>query len=107
MIRVAEIEVDSIHLEEYLSILKTEAAASLRLEAGVLCIYPMYQREHPTQIRLLEIYASKEAYEQHLQTPHFLHYKTETLPMVKSLRLIDMEAIDMETMPDIFRKIGE
>ena len=107
MIRMAEIEIDSAYLDEYIAILKEEAAASVRLEPGVICIYPMFQKENPTEIRLLEIYAGKEAYESHLQTPHFKHYKTATLHMVKSLQLIDMEAIDEETMPDVFKKLGQ
>lgn len=107
MIRMAELEIDSAYLEEYIAILKEESAASVRLEPGVICIYPMFQKENPTEIRLLEIYASKEAYESHLQTPHFKHYKTTTLKMVKSLKLIGMEAIDKETMPEIFTKLGQ
>ena len=106
MIRMAELEIDSAYHDEYLAILIEEAAASVRLEPGVICIYPMYQKENPTQIRLLEIYASKEAYESHLQTPHFKHYKTTTLNMVKSLELVDMQAIDEESMPDIFEKLN-
>lgn len=105
LIRIAALEIDSAYLEEYLAILKEESAASVALEPGVICIYPMFQKENPTQIRLLEIYASKEAYEAHLQTPHFLKYKTTTLEMVKSLELIDMSAIDAETMPEIFSKL--
>jgi quinol monooxygenase YgiN len=107
MIRVSEIEIDSAYLEEYISILKEESEASVRLEPGVISIYPMYQKENTTAIRILEIYRDKDAYESHLQTPHFKHYKTTTLKMVKSLKLIDMEAIDEETMPAIFRKITE
>jgi len=106
MIRLAQITVDSAYLDQYLAILKEEAEASVRLEVGVLCIYPMFIREHPTEIRLLEIYASREAYEAHLQTPHFQHYKTATLPMVESLELIDMEAISPQTMPAIFTKLS-
>jgi quinol monooxygenase YgiN len=53
----------------------------------------------------LEIYANREAYESHLKTPHFQTYKSTTLKMVKSLKLIDMEPIDVETMPNIFRKL--
>jgi len=105
MIRIAEIEIDSSYVDEYMAILKEESEASVRLEPGVIAIYPMFQKENPTQIRLLEIYASKAAYESHLQTPHFKHYKTTTLKMVKSLELIDMEAIDEETMPKIFKKL--
>ena len=104
MIRISEIEIDSSYLKEYKSILKEESRASVKLEPGVISIYPMYQKEHPTQVRILEIYASREAYELHLKTPHFQTYKTTTLKMVKSLKLIDMEAVDEETMPEIFRK---
>lgn len=106
IIRISEIEIDSNYLEEYKSILKEEARASVALEPGVISIYPMYQKENPTQIRILEIYANKEAYEKHLKTAHFLKYKTTTLNMVKSLKLINMEAIDPQTMPVIFSKLA-
>ena len=107
MIRISEIEIDSNYLDGYKAILKEESQASVKLEPGVISIYPMYQEEHPTQVRILEIYASKEAYESHLKTPHFQKYKTTTVKMVKSLKLVDMEAIDLETMPEIFRKLKD
>jgi len=53
----------------------------------------------------LEIYASREAYEAHLQTPHFKYYKTATLKMVDSLKLIEMSTIDKDAMPLIFKKM--
>lgn len=107
MIRLSEIEIDSNYLDEYNSILKEESRASVLLEAGVIAIYPLYQIENPTQIRILEIYANREAYEAHLKTPHFQEYKTSTLKMVKSLKLIDMKSIDSETMNEIFLKIDK
>lgn len=107
MIRISEIEIHPEHLDEYLAILKEEAEASVRLEPGVISIYPMYQKEKPNEIRILEIYKDKESYESHLQTPYFKHYKTTTLSMVKSLNLVDMEAIDKGTMPKIFEKISK
>ena len=105
MIRISEIEIDSAYLKEYISILKKESEASVRLEPGVISIYPMFQKKNPTEIRILEIYKNREAYESHLQTPYFKYYKTSTLPMVKSLNLVDMEAIDEETMSKIFGKL--
>lgn len=105
MIRISEIEIFPADLEEYSAILKEEAAASVKLEPGVISIFPMYQKENPTQIRILEIYANREAYESHLKTSHFQHYKTSTLKMVKSLKLIDMNALDSQTMVEIFRKL--
>ena len=66
MIRISEIEIDLQSLEEYKAILKEEAKASILLEPGVISIYPMFQKENPTQVRILEIYANREAYKSHL-----------------------------------------
>ena len=107
MVRLAEIEIDPQYLDEYKAILKEESRASVEVEPGVISIFPMYQKEHPTQLRLLEIYADRQAYEQHLKTPHFQKYKTSTLKMVKSLKLVEMSALDAETMPLLFRKLKQ
>jgi quinol monooxygenase YgiN len=107
MIRISEIEIDPGYLKDYKAILKEESRASVQLEPGVISIYPMYQKEHPTQVRILEIYAGRQAYESHLKTAHFLKYKTTTFKMVKSLKLVDMEAIDLEAMTLIFRKLKD
>ena len=105
LVRISEIEIYRDSLPSYKAILREEAEASLRLEPGVISIFPIYQQTDSTQIRILEIYASKEAYQSHIKSPHFLHYKSVTLSMVKSLRLIDMNAIDPQTMKKIFIKI--
>ena len=105
MIRISEIEIDSSYLKEYNNILQEESRASVQLEPGVSAIYPMYQKQKPTQIRILEIYANREAYESHLKTPHFQKYKTSTVKMVRSLKLVDMDNIDSQTMAEIFSKI--
>ena len=107
MIRISEIEIDSNYLKEYNSILQEESRASVQLEAGVIAIYPLYQKENPIQIRILEIYANHKAYEAHLKTPHFQKYKTLTLKMVKSFKLIDMDNIDSPTMAEIFCKMKQ
>ena len=84
MVRMAEIEIDSAYLEEYKAILKEEAAASVKLEPGVISIFPMYEEENPSQITILEIYASQAAYEQHLKTPA---RRPPTFKSTKPLRL--------------------
>ena len=53
------------------------------------------------------MYKDNNAYQAHLKTPHFLKYKTSTLKMVKSLKLIDMDTIDPESMKMLFRKMDE
>ncbi|MNL35445.1 Antibiotic biosynthesis monooxygenase [compost metagenome] len=105
--RISEIEIIPEYLEAYNAILKEEAAASMKVEPGVIAIFPMYVKEDPSQIRIVEIYANKEAYLSHLETPHFKYYKTETLKMVKSLKLLDMTSIDPEGMKLIFSKMEE
>jgi 4-carboxymuconolactone decarboxylase len=105
MVRISEIEIFPEYLTKYNAILKEEAAASVSIEPGVVCIFPMYIKENANQIRIIEIYANKEAYQSHLKTPHFQHYKTTTLPMVKSLKLMDMNSLDPPTMTRLFEKL--
>ncbi|MBD9270607.1 MAG: antibiotic biosynthesis monooxygenase, partial [Akkermansia sp.] len=102
LIRISEIEVHPQYLKEYLEYASTVGAASVKEESGVICIYPMQMKRDSTQIRILEIYASPEAYRHHIQTAHFQKYKTETLHMVKRLDLVDMHAVDPAGMPEIF-----
>jgi quinol monooxygenase YgiN len=105
MVRISEIQIHATYLDAYTAILKEEAEASVRLEPGVIAIFPMYQREHPTEFRILEVYASRDAYESHLKTPHFQKYKSTTLQMVKSLKLVDMQTVDAATMTSMFGKL--
>lgn len=106
LVRISEIEILPEYLEQYNTILKEEAAASVKLEPGVIAIFPMYVQKTPTLIRIIEIYASKASYQLHLKTPHFQYYKTNTLKMVKSLELVDMTSVDKETMLEIFKKLN-
>ncbi|MGE9310851.1 putative quinol monooxygenase [Niabella sp. CJ426] len=105
MVRISEIEIYPEHLDEYKTILKEEAAASVRLERGVIAIFPMFQKDNPAQVRILEMYKDQQAYQSHLKTEHFKKYKTTTVHMVKSLKLVDMEAMDLETARSIFKKL--
>lgn len=70
-------------------LLKEEIEASVSLEPGVLTLYAVAEKNNPTHITILEIYADTNAYKAHLQTPHFIKYKTGTKEMVKSLELIE------------------
>lgn len=107
MVRLSEIEIYPEYLSQYKAILKEESSASVKLEPGVLALFPMYQKNDSTQIRILEIYNDNDAYQSHLKTPHFQKYKTTTIKMVKSLKLIDMNTIDPESMEMLFKKVIE
>ncbi|WP_342360262.1 putative quinol monooxygenase [Terrarubrum flagellatum] len=93
LVRIAELEIDPAQLASYRTLLAEEIEASVATEPGVLMLYAMSIKDSPAHIRLLEIYASQEAYEAHLRSPHFLKYKASTSGMVRSLRLIEMDPI--------------
>lgn len=93
LVRIAELEIDPAQVEVYKAALKEEIAASIRAEPGVLTLYAVSVKDHPTQIRIFETYANQAAYEAHLQTSHFQKYKRETQGMVKSLQLIETDPI--------------
>lgn len=88
MVRLAKLVIDSAQLENYKDMLKEEIETSVRVEPGVLTLYALSEKDRPTHITILEIYADTAAYKAHLQTPHFIKYKTGTMNMVKSLKLV-------------------
>ena len=105
IVRLAEIEVYPQHLKEYLEYANEVDRLSVEREPGVICLYPMQSVEDSIKIRILEIYASEEAYQQHLKTEHFQKYKQGTLHMVKDLKLPTMKPLDPKTMQQIFKKL--
>lgn len=100
LIRLAKIEIDTTYIREYRAAIEEHTKAAIAAEPGVLSLYAMYDKNHPGQVTVLEIYANKDAYQAHLKTPHFLKYKNGTLHMVKSLRLIEVDPIAFGLKPD-------
>ena len=99
VVRMAEIEIDPVHLDAYQRLLAEEIEISVNIEEGVLALNAVAIKGYPEKIRILEVYASRAAYEAHLQTPHFLKYKAGTVGMVTSLNLIDVEPLMMRSKP--------
>src|SRR5687767_12197801 len=61
MVRLAKLVIDSALLDNYKAALKEEIEASMRLEPGVLTLYAVSEKESPTHITILEIYADSAA----------------------------------------------
>ena len=95
IVRIAELEIDPAQLDAYRAMLAEEIEASVDKEPGVLMLHAVAERDRPERIRILEVYADREAYEAHLLTPHFLKYKEGTAGMVLSLRLVDVDPVMM------------
>ncbi|MBN8837756.1 MAG: antibiotic biosynthesis monooxygenase [Sphingobacteriia bacterium] len=93
IVRIARIEVDASQLEKYKAALQEGIETSIRLELGVLTLYAVAEKNRPTSITVLEVYANAEAYQSHIQTEHFKKYKNATGNMIKSLELIETTPI--------------
>ena len=89
MVRLAKLVIHPAHLESYNAFLKEEIETSVKVEPGVLTLFAVAEKNNPTHITILEIYANTDAYKKHIQTPHFLKYKDGTKDMVKSLELVE------------------
>ena len=89
MVRIAKLVIDSAQVTTYNAFLKEEIETSVRVEPGVLTLYAVSEKNRPTHITILEIYANEAAYQAHIKTPHFLKYKNGTSKMVKSLELAE------------------
>ena len=102
-VRIANIQVDPAYVDEYKAALAEHAQIAVRVEPGVLALQAVYDKAHPTKVTVFEVYASEEAYQLHLRTPHFLKYKNGTLKMVKSLELVEVAPIAIEIKRELIR----
>ena len=93
MYRVAKIKVDANQLERYEVTLKEQMNAAIQLEPGVLSYMVVADKKDASSITIFEVYASLEAYQSHIATPHFKKYKETVKDMVLSLELIDTELV--------------
>ncbi|MDE6843351.1 MAG: antibiotic biosynthesis monooxygenase, partial [Muribaculaceae bacterium] len=94
IVRLSKIEVYPEYLDEYLQYALEVGEVSLQTEPGVLTMYPVADKDNPCNITILETYASKEAYKDHIASPHFRKYKQGTLHMVKTLILTDVTPLN-------------
>ncbi|MEO6229294.1 MAG: putative quinol monooxygenase [Ferruginibacter sp.] len=99
VVRLARIVIDPAQIESYKAALKEGIESAVRLEPGVLSLNAVYEKDNPTHVTVLEVYADANAYNAHLKTAHFKKYKTITKDMVVSLELADVVPIAMKSQP--------
>ncbi|WP_186002230.1 putative quinol monooxygenase [Mycobacterium sp. KBS0706] len=88
-IRLAELEIDPARLEEFSAAIRDGIETAIRVEPGVLALHAVFEKDDPARVRVFEIYTDEGAYRTHLQTPHFLRFRTTTETMIRSRRLLD------------------
>lgn len=94
IVRLSKIEVYPQYLDEYMQYAVEVGEISLRTEPGVLTMYAVQDKEHPTLVTILETYVSQAAYRSHVASANFQKYKQGTLHMVKSLQLCDQTPLN-------------
>ncbi len=93
MYRIAKIKVDAKQLAVYTDLLQEQMTTAIKLEPGVLSYTAVADKKDATSITILEVYASNEAYQSHILTPHFKKYKDAVKDMVLALELIDTHLV--------------
>ena len=88
-VRLAELEIEPAQLESFQYAVKEGIEAAVRVEPGVLVLYAVSEKDHPSRVIVFEIYTDANAYATHLETPHFKKFRATTDKMVKSRKLAD------------------
>lgn len=96
-IHIARLVIDSSRLDDYKKALAEHAKTAVSVEPGVLTLYAVYEKLRPTHVTVFEIYANEAAYRAHLKSAHFIKYKATVKDMVKSLELVDVYPIALES----------
>lgn len=65
-------------------------------EAGTYALYGVVEKDNPNLMRLLEIYASDEAYRIHSTSLAFQQYRAERLPILAGLKILPVNGIVLE-----------
>lgn len=68
--------------QKFKDVVIPEMEQSLKVEAGVLAMYAVKDKNNANRWYFYEIYGSKTSYETHLKTPHFQEYITKTAEMI-------------------------
>jgi quinol monooxygenase YgiN len=106
VVRVAEIEVDPVEREAFISAVKEEMDESIRVEPGVLVLFAVAEKDDPTRLRFFEIYADEAAYLGHLESLHFQKYRATTEPMIRSRVLTETVPIQLSSKDDAARTMS-
>ncbi len=98
-VQEAEIEVDPAQLEAFKAAITAQIETAVRIEPGVVALYAVCEVDNPCWVRVFEIYQDSNAYQSHLETAHFKHYKATTEKMVRSLKLLHATPIVLGAKP--------
>lgn len=92
----AVVESNSGEMQRIIDIGARVLAPTTAKEAGTYALYGAIEKNNPNLMRLLEIYASDEAYRIHSTSEAFQQYRAERLPYLAGLKLLPVNGIVLE-----------
>lgn len=92
-IRLIKMETDTTAIIDFDHLANSVMLPGIKNEPGVLVMYAVREKNHPSKISVLEVYENLDAYNKHIQTKHFIKYKEESKKIVNSLKLVDVDPI--------------
>ncbi|QBB72503.1 antibiotic biosynthesis monooxygenase [Pseudolysobacter antarcticus] len=92
-VRIAQLDVDPRHLEEFTAALQEIASTSMREEPGVFTLYAVSLKENPHRFQVFEMYKDEAAYNAHRETAHFQKFFETTRKMVTSRTFLDVDPV--------------
>lgn len=81
LVRFAELDIDKSRLEDFHKAARENAEATM-LEPGVLAFHAVAEKGNPGRVRVFEMYVDAQAYQTHVQTPHFQKFRGATNTMM-------------------------
>jgi len=69
-------------VDRFMKMALENAAASRTTESGCRQFDVLVDPEDPTKIAFYEVYDNKQAFETHLETPHFKYYFENAVPLL-------------------------
>ena len=79
-----DFEIDPSKLDEFLPLMKANAAASVRDEAGCHLFEVCQDPDAPHHIFLYELYDDRAAFDAHLASAHFKNFDAATSDMLQA-----------------------
>jgi quinol monooxygenase YgiN/uncharacterized protein (DUF1330 family) len=80
---------------------RANIAASIATEPGVLALHSAVEKANPARMRVLEVYASADAYQAHVQSAHFQKFVRETQGLLRNRAVFDTTPVLLGAKPNM------
>jgi quinol monooxygenase YgiN len=98
-VRMAELVIDPAQMEAFKAAVTEGMQEAVRSEPGVFALYAVAKKDSSNTLLFFEIYASDEAYQAHLQSPHFRKFFETTKSMVLKRTRMESLPFRLEAKP--------